>query len=84
MRILARSDRPNGFDRCLRHLADPESGANTAAGLTVTGLLGVVATAKDAGLIDLAKPVLDELIQTARFWIGPGLYAEVLEQLGET
>lgn len=47
------------------------------------GLLGVVAKAKQAGLIDLAKPVLDDLIQTARFWIGPGLYKEVLEQLGE-
>jgi len=32
----------------------------TAAGLTVTGLLGVVAKAKRAGLIDLAKPVLDD------------------------
>ena len=56
----------------------------TAAGLTVTGLLGVVARAKQAGLIDLAKPVLDELIHVARFWIGPELYAEVLAQLEET
>jgi predicted nucleic acid-binding protein len=56
----------------------------TAAGLTVTGLLGVVAKAKRAGLIELAKPVLDELIQIARFWIGPDLYSEVLTALGET
>ena len=35
----------------------------------ITGLLGVIATAKRAGLIDVAKPVLNELIQTARFWI---------------
>ena len=55
----------------------------TAAGLTVTGLLGVVAGAKRAGLIDQVKPVLDELIQIARFWIGPDLYAEVLTELGE-
>jgi predicted nucleic acid-binding protein len=55
----------------------------TAAGLRVTGLLGVVARAKRAGLIDLAKPVLDELIQVARFWIGHDLYAEVLMELGE-
>ena len=55
----------------------------TAAGLTVTGLLGVVARAKQAGLIELAKPVLDELIQIARFWIGPELYADVLAELGE-
>ena len=32
----------------------------TAAGLTVTGLLGTVARAKLAGLIPLAQPVLDE------------------------
>ena len=55
----------------------------TAAGLTVTGLLGVVARAKRAGLIDLAKPILDQLIQTARFWISADLYAEVLSELGE-
>ena len=28
-------------------------------------------------------PVLDELIQIARFWIGPELYAEVLAELDE-
>jgi uncharacterized protein len=55
----------------------------TSAGLTVTGLLGTVARAKRAGLISLAKPVLDELVQTARFWIGPELYQEVLHALGE-
>ena len=57
--------------------------AASAAGFTITGLLGVVAAAKRAGLIDLAKPLLDELIERARFWIGPDLYAEVLSDLGE-
>lgn len=55
----------------------------TAAGIRVTGLLGVVARAKQAGLIDLAKPVLDELIESARFWVGADLYAEGLAELGE-
>lgn len=54
-----------------------------AAGLAITGLLGVIATAKRAGLVQLAKPLLDELIDSARFWIGPDLYAEVLSELGE-
>ena len=54
-----------------------------AAGLTVTGLLGVVARAKRSGLIELGKPVVDELIRIARFWIGRDLYAEVLAELGE-
>jgi predicted nucleic acid-binding protein len=55
----------------------------TAAGLKIMGLLGVVAEAKRVHLIDLGKPVLDELIQIARFWIGPDLYDEVLRELGE-
>ena len=48
-------------------LMDERRGRRTAAaaGLTVTGLLGVVARAKRVGLIDLAKPVLDELIHVA-------------------
>jgi uncharacterized protein len=67
-------------------LMDERRGRRAArtAGLAITGLLGVVATAKRLGLIDSAKPVLDELIQHARFWIGPELYAEVLSELGES
>jgi predicted nucleic acid-binding protein len=53
------------------------------AGLTVTGLLGVLVQAKQAGLIVRGKPILDDLIQVARFWIGPDLYSSVLSQLGE-
>ena len=29
------------------------------------------------------EPVLDELMQNAKFWIGTSLYAEVLSELGE-
>ena len=54
-----------------------------ALGLRITGLLGVLAHAKRAGLITSIKPVLDELIQNAKFWIGPDLYREVLAELGE-
>lgn len=54
-----------------------------ALGLRITGLLGVLADAKRAGLIESIKPVLDELIQNAKFWIGPELYREVLAELGE-
>ena len=66
-------------------LVDERRGRRTAtdAGLTVTGLLGVVAHAKRAGFIDAAKPILDELIGRATFWISPALYREVLEHLGE-
>ena len=37
--------------------------AAEAAGLRITGLLGVLADAKRAGLIDLVQPVLDDLMQ---------------------
>jgi predicted nucleic acid-binding protein len=66
-------------------LVDERRGRRTAAalGLTLTGLLGVIAQAKRMGAISAAKPVLDDLINTAHFWIGSALYAEVLAQLGE-
>jgi predicted nucleic acid-binding protein len=56
----------------------------TAQGLEITGLLGVVVKAKQAGLIELGKPVMDDLIQFARFWIGPDLYRDVLRELDES
>ncbi|MGA7234835.1 MAG: DUF3368 domain-containing protein [Bryobacteraceae bacterium] len=66
-------------------LVDERRARQTAvsAGLRVTGLLGVVGHAKRAGLIEAAKPVLDELIHVARFWIGPALYEAALAELGE-
>ena len=57
--------------------------AAEAEGLRITGLLGVLADAKRAGLIDAVKPAVDDLIQRARFWIGPELYKTVLAELGE-
>jgi predicted nucleic acid-binding protein len=66
-------------------LVDERRGRRIAAtlGPTVTGLLGVLADAKKAGFIERAKPVLDQLIQEARFWIGPDLYSEFLAGLDE-
>jgi hypothetical protein len=66
-------------------LVDERRGRRVAAGLGVgtTGLLGVLAEAKRSGLIDRVKPILDELIQDARFRIGADLYAHVLAELGE-
>lgn len=55
----------------------------SAEGLTVTGLLGVIVHAKRVGAIAAAKPIIDDLIQAARFWIGPALYEEVLTHLDE-
>ena len=57
--------------------------AAEAAGLRITGLLGVLADAKRVGLIDRVKPVMDDLIEHARFWISRDLYNAVLAELGE-
>ena len=53
-------------------LVDERRGRQTAraSGLNVTGLLGVVIQAKHAGLIDAAKPILDDLVSIGRFWVG--------------
>lgn len=66
-------------------LVDERRGRRIAVrlGLKVTGLLGVLAEAKKAGLIERVKPVLDELIQKARFWIASDLYEEFLKEIRE-
>jgi len=66
-------------------LVDERRGRRIAstAGLRVMGLLGVVAAAKQAGLIEAAKPVIDDLIHQARFWVAKSLYDEVLAELDE-
>jgi uncharacterized protein len=52
-------------------------------GLNFTGLLGLLAEAKQKGHIPTVKPVLDALITQARFWVHPALYNHVLETVGE-
>ena len=42
------------------------------------GLLGILAEAKQHALLLECKPVLDELIQIAGFWIGERLYKQFL------
>ena len=66
-------------------LVDERRGRRIAAalGLPITGLLGVLADAKRSGLIENVKPLLDELIGHARFWIGADLYARVLAEMDE-
>jgi uncharacterized protein len=54
-----------------------------ALGLRVTGLLGVLAEAKRASLIERVKPVIEDLHERAGFWISAELIAEVLSGLDE-
>lgn len=53
-------------------------------GVRVMGLLGVVIQAKRAGLIGRVRPLLDDLIGKAGFWISKDLYAAVLAAAQES
>ncbi len=48
------------------------------------GLLGILAEGKQQGLLQQCKPVLDEMIQSAGFWIGERLYAKFLAAVDES
>lgn len=52
-------------------------------GLRFIGLPGVLIEAKHKGLIPAVRPVLDDLIVKAGFWISHPLYTRVLEETGE-
>lgn len=51
-------------------------------GLAYTGVLGVLVTAKERGLIDRLRPYLDRLTRLG-FRLAPSLHGEVLRQVGE-
>jgi predicted nucleic acid-binding protein len=52
-------------------------------GLNITGILGILKTAKMLGLISTVKPILEALVQQAGFWVVQTLYERVLEDVGE-
>jgi predicted nucleic acid-binding protein len=54
-----------------------------ALGLTVTGTVGVLLRAKQAGKLRELKPVLDTLVQQHNFRLARNLYEDVLRQVGE-
>jgi uncharacterized protein len=66
-------------------LMDERIGRNIAMqrGIHTVGLLGTLVAAKQQGLLPVVKPVLDELIREAGFWVSATLYQEVLGQLQE-
>ena len=67
-------------------LMDESDGRNEARslGLTVTGTLGVLLRAKQAGALTVLKPVLDTLIREHSFRLSRSLYEQALRQVGET
>lgn len=54
-----------------------------AQGLQVMGTLGVLIAAKRSGVLPAVRPVLDNLIQQAGFWVSEALYQQVLTAAGE-
>jgi predicted nucleic acid-binding protein len=66
-------------------LLDERRGRNIAQrfGLKFIGLMGMLIEAKRKGHVPAVKPILDELLATAGFWVDNRLYARVLQEAGE-
>lgn len=66
-------------------LLDERRGRSIAQrfGLKFIGLLGMLIEAKRRGLVPAVKPVLDDLIVKAGFWLDNRLYMRVLQEAGE-
>jgi len=66
-------------------LVDERRGRKVASrlGLKYIGLLGVLVEAKREGLIAELKPILDDLIVKAGFWVSSRLYNRFLKEVGE-
>ncbi len=66
-------------------LLDERLGRKVASrfGLNYIGLLGILIEAKRKGFIPLVKPILDELVAKAGFWVSNELYSSILKSAGE-
>lgn len=51
--------------------------------LKIIGILGILIEAKRQGLILSVKPVIDDLISIAKFWVSRSLYNRILLIVGE-
>ena len=66
-------------------LIDERKGRRVAKdnGIRIIGLLGVLIDAKQQGILEAVKPILDRLIYETGFRVGSGLYQRVLSEVGE-
>jgi uncharacterized protein len=69
-----------------RLLIDERIGRQVAQryGLKITGLLGVLVSAKQDNIIPELKPMLDQLIQQAKFRVHADLYRQILQDVNES
>ena len=52
-------------------------------GLKIIGLIGILVRAKKLGVIQRVKPILDDLVVKANFYISKHFYDKILEDIGE-
>lgn len=66
-------------------LMDDHEGRKVAQrlGVPVVGTLGILLEAKSEGLISELRPLLEELIQKANFWVSESLQLKLLRQANE-
>ena len=71
--------------RATRLLIDERLGREAAVvrGLRITGVFGILLTAKQQGLITAVKPAIDDLIAQANFRVSSQLYTNILEAANE-
>lgn len=66
-------------------LMDERRGRRIAArlGLVPLGVLGALLAAKRRGIVPEIRPLVDQLVSIAGFWIGSDLYSRVLSEASE-
>lgn len=52
-------------------------------GLQVMGTLGILLLAKSNQIVPQIRPILDNMINVAQYWVSAALYEQVLQQAGE-
>lgn len=52
-------------------------------GIPIIGLVGIQLEAKEKSLIAELKPILDEPINKAGFYLGKSFYNKILQEVGE-
>lgn len=67
-------------------LIDEADGRHQARrqGLTTMGVAGVLLLAKRRGLIEMVRPLLDDLRLRAGFWLSQAVYEQMLTKAGES